>query len=337
MFNQFALALLCLLFLLPVQAAGQVDPLLDHAINKLKPDAELGVSMATGDIYLGQFSGRQNDQLLLTGSFDHGEPGSTVTLPLADIVRLQVSGSGAGRGFKAGFTTGAVVGGSLSLLWGLALSSLDSDDDNTMGIIGFTMLGTMAGGIGFGSVGAGIGALTDAWYTVYESPDARFPPDRSGSRDTRVALGLGLASGYQDREDYQQTGLYGTGGLQVPVGSLVEVGPELAYYHLGGSIEHHQADYTYFTSVSPVVSIGLAASLQPRKSGWAPYLVAGTGYYFSEGEYLGLSLGGGLRFRTAGDQEARLEIRNHFSIYDDGHNFVLDHFLTLGANFSFGL
>lgn len=330
-------AVLSLLILFSFPVFGQVDPLLQEAVASLKPEAEIEATLARGDRWRGVFAGCSADQLLLLGSFAPGDPGSTVSLELQEIVRLNVAGSGSGRGFRAGFTTGVVTGGSLSLLWGLAISSLSGDDDHTLGIVGFTLVGGMAGGVALGALGGGIGALTRVWETVYESPDFPGPPDTPAHRNTQVGLGLGLAAGFQEQDDYQQTGLYGHGGLQVPLGAWADVGPELGYYDLGGSVTKIGPGYTYESSVSPVISIGLAARFQPRKSGWAPYLVAGTGYYIADGEYLGLSLGGGLRYRTLGRQEMRLEIRDHFSIYDDSHSFVLDHFITLGANFSFGL
>ena len=112
----------------------------------------------------------------------------------------------------------------------------------------------------------------------------------------------------------------------------------MAYYHIEGLVQQNDYGYTWYESYGPVLSIGLVGVLQPRGGGWAPYLVAGTGYYLGDGEFLGASFGAGIRYRTAGRQDFKLELRDHVSIYDgDEYNFRLDHLLTVGAVLAFDL
>ena len=337
MSNRPIIALCCLAAWFPQAVLGSGDPLLESALAKLNPSNIIEVTLLNGDRYWGNFAGVQGGELVLAPAPETGLPTSQQSWPLQEIVRLRVERSGARRGFSTGFATGAVAVGSLSLLWGLAISTLNESDDDTMGIIGFTALGTLAGGLGLGVIGAGIGALTDVWYTLYESPLAPTEILPVHPDETRLGLGIGVASGFNAGEDFQETGLYSQLGLQKTLGSSFEFGPEIAYYDLGGTVTHGTGDTSYFMSVSPVLTIGLAGSFQSNRNGWVPYFVTGTGYYIDGGEYLGLSFGGGLRHRGSGRQDVKLEIRDHVNLYDDGHSFHYDHFLTLGANISFSL
>ena len=153
---------------LPGRLHAQPDPLLATALAELDPGSPLQVTTLGGDNLLGYYAGNRQGELILQ------EPDSRI--PLAEIVRLRERVNGAGTGWSTGFTTGAVVGGSVCLLWGLAISGLNSDDDNIMGIVGFTGVGVIAGGVGFGAIGASLGALGNVWKVRYESPLA---PDLS--------------------------------------------------------------------------------------------------------------------------------------------------------------
>jgi len=324
---------------LPAIGWAQPDVLLTETLAKLKPSTKLDVSVQSGDRLLGHFVGVQEDQILLT-SFEH--PSRNLQADLHDIALIRQEKSGVSRGFSTGFPTGAILGGSLFTLWGLAISSLDGDtSDDTMGVIGIGVMGALAGGVALGTVGAGIGALTSAWYTIYESPGYH-PDNQTESEipepgDTRLNLGAGLVWGFEDASSYDATGLFGQGGLMKSLGMGFELGPEIGYYNLAGSIAQSNGYSTWYTSVSPALSFGLLTTLQKREPGWQPYLVGGTGYYIAGAEYLGVSFGGGLCYRTLQKQEFKFEIRDHINVYDSGHDFYLDYFITAGAVFSFGL
>jgi hypothetical protein len=332
MIKHTILVMLLLAPCLPGKLLADTDPLLAVALADLTPGDHLLVTTAGGDNIPGFYAGTRQGELMLR------EPEGRI--PLANVLRIRERINGAGTGWNTGFTTGAVVGGSVCLLWGLALSSLDSDDDNIMGIIGFTGTGIIAGGVGFGAIGAGLGALGSVWKVRYESPLAPVldPPGSSRTGDTRLALGLGYASAREAEADFQTGGMYGQVGLQRPLGPHFSLGPEIAFYNVEGVILQHSHGYSYYDSFGPVLSIGLAGVLQPRGGGWAPYLVAGTGYYLGDGEFLGASFGAGLRYRTQGRQEFKLELRDHVNIYDDDAlDFRLDHLLTVGAVLAFDL
>lgn len=337
MTKQQMIILLCLAFCLPQSALGGSDPLLVEAVGRLDPAARIDVTMLNGDRYLGNFAGAASDSLLINILLNEKIPNRVAALPMTDIIRLRENRSGAARGFKTGFTTGAVAGGGLSLLWGMALSSMFDGDIDEGTVFGFTLLGTLAGGLGVGVLGLGIGALADVWYTVYESPLA--PPLASLSEpdETRLTLGFGAASGHREDHDFDAGGLYGQLGLQKPLSSHFELGPELAYYDLDGTISHQSPGYSYVERISPVITIGLTGTFQSKHDGLSAYLIAGTGYYLGNGEYLGLSFGGGLQYRTRGRQSIKIEIRDHLNLTNNSQDSSLDYFWTLGANFSFGL
>ncbi len=334
-----AVLLFCLCLLFPASGHGtsQVDPILKDALLRVKPAAYLDVTMSQGNRFIGEFCGVNGDSLLLRRLSAEGTFLKFKPLALADIIRIRHQGSGASRGFGTGFTTGAVVGGSLSLLWSIALDSLDGKGGNVGAIAALTSLGALTGGLGLGTIGAGIGAMTHTWYTDYEAPLAPPPSPEQYASNTRVALGFGVGTGYEDEEDFETTGLYAQAGLQKPLGKKLEFGPEIGYYDLDGTIRHDEPLYTSIESTSPIITIGLVGTIQSQRPGWSPYLVFGTGYYLGGGEYLGASFGGGVKLRSEKLQDFKLEIRDHINLHDDDHSFHLDYFITVGANFSFAL
>ena len=329
--------LLLLLVSMPASAETSADPLLITSLDKLAPETLLEVTMRGGSRYVGHLAGMAGGHLLVRPTPDSAVQLTAWRLPPEDVLRIRHRSSGAGRGFKTGFTTGAMLGGGLSLLWGIALDSIDGEGGNIGAIAGFTMAGTLVGGLGVGIVGSGIGALSDVWTTDYEAPEALPLPHEETLDTTRMGLGFGVASADEKDVDYHKTALYGNVRLQRPLGARFDFGPEIGYYDLDGVIRRRETNYYSYTSVSSVLTLGLASLFQSRKAGWAPYLVLGTGYYIGGGEYLGISVGGGVRYRTAGRQDVKFEIRHHFNVYEGEHADHLDHFATFGANFSFDL
>lgn len=338
--NRISVVLLvCIGILIPVSCPGnsQVDPILESVILKIQLETYLDVTLLDGNRYRGEFSGVQDDSLQLHRMTAEGALLETRALPLNEIIRIRHQGSGTGKGFRTGFTTGAVLGGSLSLLWGIALDSLDGEGGNAGAIAALTTLGALGGGVGIGGLGAGIGAMTRTWYTDYESPLAPgLPPDEMVS-DIRLNFGWGMGTAFENQQDYEKTGLFALAGFQKPLGRKLQIGPEIAYYDLDGTIRKETPDYYSIESTSPIITFGILGTLESQRKGWSPYLVLGTGYYVGGGEYLGASIGGGVRFRTERLKDISLEIRDHINIHDDGHSFHPDYFITVGAKFSFAL
>lgn len=338
MLNSLYAGLFFFLVLGPPAAPGQGDPLLEAALAGLEPGCTLEVTTVDGTCRVGRLAGTRPGELLL--HLPDGRDASPWALPRGEITRLREETSGAGKGWRTGFTTGAVAGGSLALLFGLALSDLDGDsDDDTGGILAFTGLGVAAGGVGLGLVGTGLGALTTVWQTRYEAPGLLPPtgtPADTGPTDW-AAVGLGLAAGSDADSDYSGQGLLGQAGLRLALGSRFTVGPELAYHDVGGTLRRGQPGNTSLESVGSLLVIGLAATWESPRSGWAPFLVAGTGFYFGEDDFPGLSLGGGLRHRTASHRDLRLEVRRHLSLQQEPTDFRFDELTTVGAVFAFGL
>jgi hypothetical protein len=321
----------------PAFGTTSVDPLLLRALDSIDPYTHIEVSLKDGTRILGDFQGTQEERFLLIGQA-YGQEVRSGRMNLEEIDRIRHRKSGAGKGWNTGFTTGAILGGSLFMLWGLAIDSIDGDSSGVGPIVGITLAGTVVGGVGLGLVGSGIGALSTVWHTDYESPRALPPPpEHTESSETRINLGFGLATGWNYDNDYSTTGFFGSAGLDKDLGPRFRFGPELAYYDLGGTTVDHTFGYSYYRSVSPILNLGIAATWQAAGAGWSPLVILGTGYYIGGEGFLGASIGGGLRYRTSSGQDIRLEIRDHINIYDGEDNSQPDNFLTIGANFSFSL
>ena len=333
------LCVTCLLFLLNRPALGTVDPVLEDALDRLPPGGELDVTMTGGDRFLGYYSGIESGRLLVRTTGAQGTTAAPDKLLLEDILRLRVSCSSTRKGFNIGLTTGAVTTGSLSLLWGIALTSLDEGDDSFADVLGFTMAGTVIGGLALGTLGAGIGAVSSHWETVYESPLAPPLEDLPVSSPSRLGLGFGVASGHSAQVQDTSVGICGRFDIQMPLSGRFTLGPEIGYYDISGEGTVSTYGYTHAGSFSQVVTFGLVTTWQSRRRGWAPFLMAGGGYYVGGEGFLGFSFGGGLRYRTADRQEFRLEFRDHVNIWDsdEEQDLLPDYFLTLGAALSFDL
>lgn len=325
------------LTIFPCSARAEIDPLLIQVLDNLDPYTHIEVTMRDGTRTLGNLQGTEEGRYLLIGQM-YGPETRSRKMELGGVDRIRHQKSGASKGWNTGFTTGAILGGSLFMLWGLAIDSIDGESSGVGPIVGITLAGTVVGGVGLGVVGSGIGALSTVWQTDYESPRALPPPTEQGEPSaTRISLGFGVATGWEYDSDYTASGFFGSAGLDKDLGPRFRFGPELAYYDLGGTTVDETFAYSYYRSVSPILNLGIAGTWQASGPGWSPLLILGTGYYIGGEGFLGASLGGGIRYRTTSGQDIRMEIRDHINIYHGKFNYQPDNFLTIGANFSFSL
>jgi hypothetical protein len=109
----------------------------------------------------GRYLGSSNESLYLLG--DQGE----IDVPIDKIDELSVRG----RATKKAFVIGAVVG-AIALgvfLGGFAAfqNSTNGGADSNSAVPLFVFGGAILGGVVFGGIGAGIGAMTSQWHLRY--------------------------------------------------------------------------------------------------------------------------------------------------------------------------
>ena len=325
------------------RASATVDPELVSTLGRVPPNSLLDVRDAAGNRFIGHLAGIQESRLVLhTVPAAEEEMSREVQVDLADIDYLARRQGAASTGFGTGFTTGAMLVGSLSLLFGLALDSLDGEQNNTSDVLGIGLAGGIAGGTVLGLAGAGIGALIKEWDCIYRSPALRAAePDWDLRHRNSLALGVGVASGINTREHYSESGPFASLKWNRRLGKQWEVGPEIAFFKVGGTHEEEfRSDtytYTYQESVSDLLAFNVVTGWCNSRKGWSPFMNVGFGLYVGGGEFPGLSIGGGLSFRDAGGREVRFELRDHLNLSNDDHGNPVDNLLTAGAVFSFSL
>ncbi len=300
----------------------------------------LRVSMDTGQTAQGRFIAVRNDSLFLAGE-DAATP-EMVGLFLLEILRVDEQRSGSGHGLTWGALSGAVLGGGLGCLSGLYLTGMDGESNTTRDVIGVgvgTLGGMALGALALGTTGALLGSVAKAWYQVYPSSapavkDDPTPVTPVNPVGTRCGLMIGHASVFAD--DYDSNSLGSSAALTRRLG-VFDLGPEIGFYELSGTkLEETALGGVSTLSRGNVLQFGFTGVWQRKSLGFAPYAALGTGFYIWSDAFLGGSVGGGLRWRSAGQHDIFLDGRYHFSILgnDDGSP---EGFLTLGAGWAFGL
>jgi hypothetical protein len=346
-FYRFPLGvLLFFLVLLPSALLADQKPLdrrLILALEQVDPGQMLDVRRAGGSRSTGFFSAVREGQLVLQAA-----PSDTLPAPapemidLREIRHLAVRQGAAATGFRTGFTPGALLGGSLGLLFGLALDSLDGQQDSTTGVLSLGLASGIVGGTILGAVGAGIGALSTEWHTIYRSEaedwDAAALP--SPPR-TALALGVGGCSGINTDRDFTESGPFGSIRLNRRLGSDWEVGPEISYFNISGTyletFDYGTGSYESRTAISSVLLFGLVGGWSGSEQGWGPFFNLGAGLYVGGNGFPGLSVGGGMRFSDEGGRQMSFELRDHINLNDEDAGNTVYHILTAGAVFSFSL
>lgn len=198
------------------------------------------------------------------------------------------------RGWQTGSQLGAVAGGTLGLLLGLAVDSIGEANlgDTVLPNIGLTVGFAAAGAVGAGGIGALVGSAGKAWY----------PPGGSERARWRLEPHLGLAAA--DDLDYE---LYERLHLRAFVprrfGRWFEAGPDLAWMGLGRDMESWDGRTA---STDDTWQAGATARAWVPGGMVEPFFTFGLGWYYRSYSLLGSNYGIGLRM-------ARIscEVRHH--------------------------
>jgi len=302
----------------------------------------LRVSLAAGTPVEGHPWRVVADTLLLVPpqhfSADGGAPAAAHLrrVPLAEIVRVQQRHSAAAGGARWGTTSGVVVGGTLGLLFGVAIASINNDDDGPEGpIIGGALVGSVAGALFGRVIGAGIGLMTHDWYTIHPRSGERTTTP-TAAEPSRTRLHLEPCFSFGRRGEIDGGGPGARIGVLRRIGSGIEMGPVIEYHLIGADVLRGTSfGTTYLTRSDPLLAVGLDLRLHGAGARLRPFGAAGVGWSISNDLFLGAHLGGGLRWRDAGGRDYSLGLRHHFELV--GGNADDARFWSLGAGISFGL
>lgn len=321
--------LLGLVFVLAAPAPAVESTSLTTLIPDLPHDRLLEVTLDDGSIHTGYLVRARIDSLVL-GPW--GEEAET-SLAVAEIVRLREKRSNAARGAGWGAVSGTLIGGSLGILSGLYLSSINDSEESDVGpVLGGAAIGAAMGAGVFGLTGWGIGALTGSWRTLYGPEEQDIKGDDHAP--TRLALDLGYGS--LKRSETTFDGFTIRLGLNKPISSRIQMGPHLEYVNLGGTSVNYGNGYEEYVSNDDSFHASFGMKANFKRTGFGPYAAAGFGWYWGNGGYLGGHLGGGLRYLNRGGTDFNLDGRYHFNVteIDKGSDAG---YWTLTAGFSFEL
>ncbi len=293
-----SIALLVLTLVLPAPAhAADTPDVLARRLLRMPPDARVQLQRDDGDIAEGYLVTVDADSVRLANA--PGGP-ATTAWPLDEVVRARREVAAAGHGFSGGASFGGVLGA----IAGIGLVSLidfggDSNDavtdaDYAIGGIAFATAGAVAGGA--------LGALVASGATTW----AKLPPaDGPARRHLEVQGGWATAD---DPWGVSYDGLRLQAWLPRQVSAAFSWGPEAGWSGLGGTRRHFDGGQS---TIHDTWSAGGAARLALPGGGLRPFLKGGLGWYVREEAWLGISLGGGLLWRTADGGGLVAEVRWH--------------------------
>ncbi len=328
-----SLLLVCLVSVPMARAAADQTPA--SALGDITTGNRLRVTVAHGLPLQGRFAAFRGDTLVLLAD---DAPQTRIRITGGAIRRIEVWDSGVGRGARWGATGGAVTAGAMGGLLGWVFGTISSSDNvgPAEGAVVGATLGAVSGAVVIGGLGAGLGALSSDWITIYpaeETPRTRQP--LSSAPALRLVLDSGLA---WDNDLDSDSGVFGMRlALLKDLGRHVRMGPAIGYYAFerssGGPLDGDGGSAYY--STDPVTNMGLDVIVSGAGGGLRPYAVLGTGWYTSADLYMGVMGGGGLLWRTDGGQDFHLDVRRHLSITGDVVGGV-DDFTTLSLGITFG-
>ncbi len=302
------------------------------ALRDITRENMLRVTLSGGETVQGNFTALLDDTLVID-SHRKGDESALLRVPTETVRRLEKWTSSTARGAKWGATTGAVAVGALGGFMGWVMASLDEGEDTgtVLPILAGATLGALSGAIVVGGVGAAFGTLSDDWVIIYPPRETRGIGRPSGT----IRLFLDVSEAWNVEADFP-SGVFGARlGLLKDMSSHVQMGPAIGFYNFEQRAVRPLDGGTSYRATDPVTNMGLDVVVSSRNGGFAPYVVAGTGWYVSSDLYLGLMGGAGLRWRNASGQDYHLDARRHVGISGDVVGGV-DDFWTVSAGITFG-
>ena len=292
------------------------------ALSRLRPGQHVRVAATGSDTTEGRFVTIRDGQLVLDRAGFVGPSPSSV--PIESVRTAWVRGRGTKTGAIVGGVVGGLAGGVLAGLFAGASCEVDSCSGDWLVAAG---VGLAVGGAAAALTGSLIGAASPRWHLVYSAASAG---QGGGPPASSVAVGEGaprsdqigsasLRLGYTKDLDAIAPG-GGAGGSFSLTAELGKLAPSLEIGRCGlgsrdllrprGESLHYEESLLYF---GPAVSVG------PSRGRLRPYALASLGFYgwktfdpqvldpqsgvtepVSRRDFLGGSLGGGVRLHTAG-------------------------------------
>ena len=297
---------------------------------------QLRVTQYSRDLLTGLLRAVAGDTLWLAAGARHD---SLVAIPLPDIARVQQWRSGSERGASIGATSGSIVGALFGLGLGALIAGFNGREASDVAPMIVAPLGGMAvGGMAGSVLGAGVGATTRSWYTVWPDDHWRAPPPPASPEapppETRLLLEAGRAANTGSVFDVSGASL--AVGLFRRQSAQLELGPVIRYQALDGVVDvpPRQGNGTY-TLLEPIATISLDLRWQPASPGLRPCLDGGLGFSLSNDLYPSAHVGAGLRARDSRGRDYGVMFRRHAALRDLGDG--IDGYWTLAASFAFSL
>lgn len=297
----------------------------------LEPGRRLRITKYSREVLVGLPRVVRGDTLWLMAD-------SLAVIALPDVARVQQWRSGSEQGAKFGAISVGIVGGLLGVfVGGLAAAFNDSHDSDVLpmiiGPLGGIAVGAMAGSL----IGAGLGATTRSWYTIWpaEWHEPPPPPEPELPRpEARLLLEAGRSASTDDAYDVSGAGL--AIGLFRRQSAQVELGPAVRYQALSAIVDvPPRVGSGTYTQLEPIATISFDVRWQPAAPGLRPCVDGGLGYSLSNDLYPSAHLGVGLRARDAHERDYGVMFRRHAAVGrpDEG----VDGYWTVAASFAFSL
>lgn len=301
----------------PARDLREVLALADEAL-------PLRVTLASRDQVVGHPWRVYGDTLLLVPptawrAGRESPPADLRGVPLADLVRVEQSRSGARAGAGWGAKSGALIVCGLGLLTGAAVSVFSDSESDLAPIVAFGAMGAAAGALTGAGIGAGVGALGREWIQLWPADSAGgvLPDDAvTGAGSRRARLAVEAAWSFDDGAEQDGRGPGVRVGVVRRFGDHLELGPFAEYHDLRGLYRYENSYDPYppagghLALRSRMFALGLDVRLHRRGPGLRPFGTVGIGWCLGDDLYLGLNGGGGLRWR-GGDNVFTLVVRRH--------------------------
>ena len=274
-----------------------------------------------------------------------GAPG----IALGDVARVEQHRSGAEEGAHVAGAVGMLLGGGLGAALGFSVP--DHDDGGGSHRVSYVLTGTMVGimaiGLPITLIGGGVGAFTEAWYTVYPPGLAdRLPPEdddrgavmAEAQKKTRTPQRLLLEAGWSTGSEDPLASSGGAVGLALlsRASSRLEYGPAIRYNALQTTIDvPARTTSNEMTHVPAVATMSFDLRLQATAARSGPWAAGGVGLSLANELRPGAHLGAGWRVRDAKGHDYGVFVRRQFrvGVQED----AIADFWTFGAGFTFGI
>lgn len=245
---------------------AQTDVTRADLVQRLYPGIDVRVRIADDDV-ISRFVSATNDTIVLeSGAF-----------ALADAQSIAIQQRATKRGMKVGALIGAPAGalfGAFIMILATGLCEYECSDnmarDVTLGTLGFTAAGTLAGG----TIGAVIGAATPQWFEITD-PRVRIPSEPPAAS---IIGSASLTPAYARYKDIDAGGAGVRAAYTFHMGRFA-FGPELGSYFIDNDTKIHHAG-------------GIARIGTGPRNRIEPFASVGVGFYSWGRQFGSIQLGG---------------------------------------------